>query len=723
MTHWEFQGGMWVWPGAALALVLLWLGWRHLHRSANRGRILALEILRLLAVIVILVTLMRPERVQTYERERQPRVVVLTDGSRSMETRDQVAPGEQEGLVGRGEWIDQVLESNVIAPLRPRYQLTVERFAEDAAVTDLSSPLAELPERYDNLEAVILLSDGDWNAGESPAGAATRLAVNGVRLFTIGIGSSDYLPDLVLDQVKPPSYSLLGEHVSIPYRVQNRLPREVRTELLVQEEGRVATRKNLVIPPGGSSQGAILWHAARLGEQELKVTLPVDPSEIDPLNNEHAFRLTVRQERLRVLIVESRPRWEYRFLRNALSRDPGIELECLLLHPLLPPGEGADYIQSFPEGREQLASYDTIFLGDIGIGEGELTLRQAELLAGVVQQLGSGLVFLPGSRGRQLTLADSALGPLLPILYDEKNPRGFGTELAANLELTNDGADHLLTMLARTPAINRRLWSQLPGFYWCAPVVRTRPGAQVLAVHSVMRNRWGRLPLLVTRAHGQGNVLFMGTDSAWRWRKGVEDVYHYRFWGQVVRWMAHPRHLAQEEGIRLVFSPEMPRQGETVMLHASLLDQAGFPLGNARLSADITAREGGQTRVLLQPEPGGWGVYTGRFDAQAAGVHDIVVEAAEVDRRLATTIEITPYARERTGQPANHAILRELARITGGAFATAQRASDVVDQVRLLPESEPLQVRFMLWSQWWWGLLLLLLLAAYWSLRKLSGLA
>ena len=80
-------------------------------------------------------------------------------------------------------------------------------------------------------------------------------------------------------------------------------------------------------------------------------------------------------------------------------------------------------------------------------------------------------------------------------------------------------------------------------------------------MHSSLRNDEGRIPLLVTRPYGNGKVLFMGTDGAWRWRLGVEDKYHYRFWGQVIRWMAHQRHLAQGERIRLSFSPETPRTG------------------------------------------------------------------------------------------------------------------------------------------------------------------
>ena len=66
----------------------------------------------------------------------------------------------------------------------------------------------------------------------------------------------------------------------------------------------------------------------------------------------------------------------------------------------------------------------------------------------------------------------------------------------------------------------------------------------------------------------------MGTDSAWRWRRGVEDKYHYRFWSQVVRWMAHQRHLSDKEGIRVSYSPEAPNVGDTVFLQTTVLDQA-----------------------------------------------------------------------------------------------------------------------------------------------------
>ena len=66
----------------------------------------------------------------------------------------------------------------------------------------------------------------------------------------------------------------------------------------------------------------------------------------------------------------------------------------------------------------------------------------------------------------------------------------------------------------------------------------------------------------------------MGTDGAWRWRKGVEDKYHYRFWGQVVRWMAYQRNMAKGETMRLYYVPDQPKMNQTLALHANVMDRA-----------------------------------------------------------------------------------------------------------------------------------------------------
>ena len=103
----------------------------------------------------------------------------------------------------------------------------------------------------------------------------------------------------------------------------------------------------------------------------------------------------------------------------------------------------------------------------------------------------------------------------------------------------------------------------------CVP----RPAATCWPCTKTSSNEFGRLPLLVTRTFGAGKVLFMGTDGAWRWRKGVEDKYHYRFWGQVVRWMAYQRNMAKGETMRLYYVPDQPQLNQMLALHANVMER------------------------------------------------------------------------------------------------------------------------------------------------------
>jgi hypothetical protein len=167
-----------------------------------------------------------------------------------------------------------------------------------------------------------------------------------------------------------------------------------------------------------------VWSPSAVGAATLTLRLPVEADEALPDNNEQIFRINVRVETLKVLVVDSLPRWEYRYLRNALARDPA-SMNCILFHPGMSPGGGRHYLSAFPGTKDLMSHYDVIFLGDIGIGENELTEKDAELIKGLVEQQSSGLVFLPGRRGRQLTFLKSPLKDLLPVVLDESRPDGW----------------------------------------------------------------------------------------------------------------------------------------------------------------------------------------------------------------------------------------------------------------------------------------------------------
>ncbi len=709
-----------------------WLGWSSWQRNGRRGKVGLLELLRFATVTLLAFTLMQPEFVRLIERTEQPQVAILNDLSGSMLTRDVVSTNE---IITRSEWLEEQTKREYWKPLETGSEVMIESFAAPPDLsatnavaqpreigTDLTAALSALIEQQKNLKAVLMLTDGDWNLGPSPIGVATRFRDQEIPIYSIVTGQDQPIADLSLEEVTAPAYGLFGEQIAIPFTIQSHLPRDVSTEISLMSNREVLASKKITLPANSRLRDSIMWYPREVGEFNLRLDFPVEVDEALRDNNSADFHIAVRVVKLSVLVVDSQPRWEYRFLRNALARDPGVDLNCVLLHPKIAPGGGRDYLSSFPGSREMLSRYDVIFLGDVGIGEHQLSESDAELIKGLVEQQGSGLVFMPGRRGNHLSLMNSELNELMPVVLDDERPKGIGMNNESVLTLSNLGRGHLLTRFDGDEMVNDQIWKMLPGFYWSTAVTKSRPGTEVLAVHSELRNQFGRIPLLAIRNAGRGKVLFMGTDSAWRWRRGVEDKFHYRFWSQVARWMAHKRHLAEKEGIRLSFTPETPKVGDRVFMQATVLDEAGFPLEDGEVNGEIISPGGQGEQLELTEVEGGWGVYSTEFLPQEGGAYQIKIDSPEHDRELETKIVVSLPKREKLGRPANRPVLAEIASITQGESANTDNLDEIIQKISVLPEPQPAELRTRLWSNPWWGGTILLFLVIYWTGRKLSGL-
>src|SRR5205085_399395 len=106
---------------------------------------------------------------------------------------------------------------------------------------------------------------------------------------------------------------------------------------------------------------------AQGGQFFYTVETAVQPGEIAADNNKRSFPQTVISKKLKVLYVEGEPRYEYRYLRNAILRDTSLDFGCLLLSgdTLNSGGEGNIRVRGFPASEKELFEYDIIVLGDV----------------------------------------------------------------------------------------------------------------------------------------------------------------------------------------------------------------------------------------------------------------------------------------------------------------------------------------------------------------------
>jgi hypothetical protein len=700
------------------------VSWR---RSGYRPSMGLLELLRLALVGMVALLLNQPEWTEEFRPSEKPAIAVFTDASTSMDTRDVVAGAQTEAQpTTRREAIAPLAEPSTWKTLRERMNVIIQRISEPESGhgTDLNEPLAQAPEKFANLRGIVLASDGDWNEGQPPVQAAARLRVRGIPIFTVPVGSRTRLPDVELLSLDVPTFGIAGKSVRVPFTIESSLPRDYLTTVTLRSSDGDEVSREVRIAAMSRTSDSLVWKPKATGDFTLSLAIPKHGDESLTDNNKLAAPISIREEKLRVLVVESYPRWEYRYLRNALSRDPGVELSCLLFHPGLSKAGGGnkDYIKMFPAGKDELAKFDVVFLGDVGVEDGQLTAEQCRLLKGLVEHQASGLVFMPGWQGREFSLLDTELGDLCPVVLDTAQPGGWGSRVANHFELTELGRRSLLTKLADTQDDNTEVWEGLPGFQWYAPVLRAKAGSDVLCVHKDASNEYGRLPLLVTRTFGAGKVLFMGTDGAWRWRKGVEDKYHYRFWGQVVRWMAYQRNMAKGETMRLYYVPDQPKLNQTLALHANVMERGGEPLHGGEVTARITAPSGKAELIRFSSAGDEWGEFTGRYSALESGSHRVTLFCKQTGATLEASFFVQGAAAEQVGRPARPEVMEELARVTGGKVIEAGKLDQVVRSLAQLPDPAPLVRRVPLWCHPVTALALIGLLGVFWVGRKVIGL-
>lgn len=706
---------------AAFVLVVAGLAIAAWRRSGYRRTIGLLEALRVLIALGIAITLNQPEWREVFQPDTRPTLAILADTSRSMETRD-VPDGVE--LRSRAEVLAPFTDLAMWRDAAARMDVAVEKFSSNQEpahdATDLNAALLAAAEKHPRLHAVVLLSDGDWNAGEPPTQAATRLRMRGVPVFAVPLGAESRLPDVEITSFEVPTFAVAGKPLRVPFSITSSLPRDEPATLEMKSSTGEIVTKSVVLPTMGRLQDVLVWRPESPGELQLTLRVPKTGAEHLLENNTATAPLSIRKEQLRVLVIESYPRWEYRYLRNALERDPGIEVNCLLFHPDLGrPGAGRGYLASMPKD-DALAKYDVVFLGDVGTSQ--LTLEQCSALQKLVRDQAAGLVFLPGLRGHQATLQTTPLGDLLPVVWDETQPRGWGTSAPGKFVLTEAGTRSLLTKLEDSDDASARLWQTLPGFQWYAPAARARAGSEVLATHGTETNRFGRVPLIVTRTHGAGKILFMGADGAWRWRRGVEDQYHYRFWGQVVRWMAYQRNMAAGEKMRLFYSPDRPVAGAVVTLNANVTSPGGEPLRDGAVIAQIAAPSGKVASIRLAPAgEDAWGLFTGVFTPTEPGEHRVHLSCAEAGTTLETTLSVQGATREKLGQPARIDVLREIAQLTRGRLMDPTDPAAILSAITALPQPEPLERRVPIWAHPAWAGTLILLMGVFWVGRKAAG--
>lgn len=737
------------------------------------GLRVTLSATRILILLLLVLVLGSPILKLDHKSERRPIVGVLFDASQSMDlpagpyasdeellkvaraagyrTGDSATDAETRRAltrISRAKLAQQVVQSSkaLFEGLTKKYDVQYWAFSRDAARLGVDPTRLQLPEPPSpggpatqigdavgklldeasgrEIAGVVLFSDGQNNGGRSVAEAASAAAAAGTPVFPVPVGSSKRLQDVAIADLFATSLVTVEDTARVAVTVESHGfdKRPVKVELRDGEQ--LLDSKELVLRDSEQQQVELSFKAMQPGTRYLTVSIPPQPEEAEHLrgNNTDSVYIRVSEEKLKVLLVEGRPRWDFRFLKNALRRDNGIggrqtkEVDLVLESEWRRQPEEVR-AKALPTTLEQLSEYHTVILGDVS--PRLLDPAFQKLLAQAVREKGVGLVVQAGPLNMPHRYG-AELQELLPVRTQPgvpgRQPRGTPS---FRVELAPEGASHEAMRFYDDPGRNHNAWANLPRYYWSAAAERPAPGATVLAWNPIP-TAYGKLPLVAHHYAGQGRVLFVGTDETFRWRQNVGERFFYRFWGQAVRFVArNDAHAGKKSWIEV--RPLRAAPGEAVEVELMAFGPDGTALTDPKQAVQVTG--GGKVQpVELSADPLIKGRYTGRFVPASAGDHVVNYTPPgqpDVEARLRVV-----SATEELRQPnVNRLVLEGLAATSGGAVVELSDLSSIEDRLKGESKYTELHREASVWDNW---LVLALLIGLYTvdvGLRRLMGLS
>ena len=716
---------------AWLVAVLVLLGmefWRG-RRISIRHR-LAMASLEGLAIASSLLLVLRPTKKIRTPRPGAYRLAVLADQSRSMTTIN------ADGL-SRLTRLENSLTSltpemrRLFASVRTEFwgfSDTCHLRGENMDCMQGLAPLHGMSAPGDALAAVmhearrglplgtvLLLSDGHANAGRPLTEVAKQCQAQGLPVSCVLYGEEQPGQDASITFATLPQ--TLQRDVSANFQavITATFPTPQTGKVTFAEDGTPLQTQDITLPPGQNLPVSFQHTPRTSGFHIYSVTLESIPGDSRSDNNTDFVAIEVSPPPVtKVLLLAGGLDWEARFLRQFASHHEEFQLSSIVRMakdhfartgvPTPPDGPPGFHLDTATLEQQDVVILDTRAIPFFSTAE-------TDVLRAFVEHKGGGLL-MHGPIGF-LKEADSAgksphpLAELLPMhetaLLAIRSRTLLATEDTFILDKDDGG-----------------IFSGSPGAFLPASTTLFVPARQKKAARvALVLADSSRTPILTGIAFGAGRVAFAGIENTWRWCLANETAVHLAFWRALLLWLGE----AGQPRLRMLNRAAVASVGDDFVLDLAVQGEDFQPAAAAQVKAQISTPSGQRRELSLEPQLTEEGRYTAFYTPEEAGGYTVNFVAAVDGREL--TLQTAFAARftspELLDTQSNEALLRDVARITGGSFFTPKDLATATS----LPLSARLPMEesvIPLFSPWWLLSIFTLSTGLLWWFRRRIGL-
>ncbi len=259
-------------------------------------------------------------------------------------------------------------------------------------------------ERGSPLAGIVVITDGQNNAGAAPIGVVGTAVASGVPIYAVGAGSPDDPINVRVVDLEAPKRVYPGDRFRVTALVQASGLEGRKCSIQLRRRSAGSSSDNLAIEEevqvelsGGDAIVPINFEVKprEIGAWVYDVKLLPPAQDSNPQDNQLDVEIRVVEPKSTVLIIAGGPTREYQFVRNLLFRDKTVQSHVYLQTGGPGISQEADkLLTEFPDTQAKLSEYDCVLAFDADWMS--LSIQQIEALEKWIAQQAGGLVMILG---------------------------------------------------------------------------------------------------------------------------------------------------------------------------------------------------------------------------------------------------------------------------------------------------------------------------------------
>ena len=708
----------WILVGALLLTMISYASWFS-SQGLDPTRRISLLTFRVLAFTGVWIILLRPTQLVPKEKlHHQKHFTFLIDQSGSMQQKDQTQNNRWERAL---EFLGQSDFRDALQPFQLHPQ--IYSFSDDAHLQSEES-LAQLSPNgkstlfqeslntvFSNPDAnhkgIVILSDGHDFSPESIKRMATSFKTRRIPLYAYPIGQKGRVRDASISISNQIPFVHIGQEAKLRAHLRARGLEYEKVKIELYREGQLSQSRVIEVDQRKEFPIQFIVKEEKPGQYEYRFEIKNLQDELYETNNVAYMFLNVIQKKSKLLLLEGEPHWDTTFLQRALMSNDKFNIDVLANYAQGQVrrirNEGHDTLE-IPQTKRDFAEYDVVLVGKSI--EQLLSGDALEELKQYIQQDGGTLIFT-----RPTAMDD------MPLVLQQLHPAVLEEEAIATVTLQGRGEGKDLEALKLQLRLEEN--PEVPKLTAAQKVSETKRLVSVLAEAIGIDN--SKVPALLYRRAGEGQVLAIGVDGLWHWAFHTmvesEDTPFAQFWDQLHIWLITGGQDLPGEDDRLHVERTSLKLGEQAQLYFSpQTPNAENKIYPYQIYRENRLLQEGQIELKAMENQIGF-----QYTPPQEGKYKVVIpqESEDIEIRFSVRRD----QRELLEVEADYDYLERLCKATGGHLIESfdQVVEQLKEQQSNLKSTEQFDKK-SIWDQEWFFISLFAIIGLEWFCRRRWGL-